>query len=326
MDVRILKEVCQSYIPLLEEAESVKPTPKNLLLGMLDKTVELIDSGNTSEDIMFTAQEMVSLTKTGNFNQSQVTKFKADHYNAAVDLLASISELKKAQGNEGNNFQLSLVDTGELGGAGNKKHHYLKLIELAVSDDNGEKVDKKGNEYTVNSIKYEAVRLPRANWYARPFLSIELSSWRLLTFIAAPILILICGFGLFLNVVYGQSSYAIAYWVLFVGFVTVLGLMFIPFYEANMLRIAMAPQWLLKVYQLNAQIESIKSDRIRPNGKPYRRLQLVTYEGKCPKCGNLVEIEKGKRNYKGRLIGICNESPREHRFSFDHITQRGLHL
>ncbi len=72
-----------------------------------------------------------------------------------------------------------------------------------------------------------------------------------------------------------------------------------------------------------AQIESIKLDKFRKNGRPYRKLEFVIYEGKCPICKNTVDVEKGKRQNKGRLIGYCNESPREHVFSFDHVTKKG---
>lgn len=78
-----------------------------------------------------------------------------------------------------------------------------------------------------------------------------------------------------------------------------------------------------KAGQLNGQIESIKTEKLRKNGRPDRKLQFVIYEGKCPLCTNKVEIIQGKGRFKGRLIGECTESPREHVFSFDHVTKVG---
>lgn len=86
--------------------------------------------------------------------------------------------------------------------------------------------------------------------------------------------------------------------------------MFIPFYEAHTMRIAIAPQWMMKLSQVTAQIESIPLKKLRKTGKPYRRLKF----------------EKGKRRFKGRLIGTCSQSPREHQFSFDHITKKDVLL
>lgn len=87
-----------------------------------------------------------------------------------------------------------------------------------------------------------------------------------------------------------------------------------------------ASQWLLSLLYVSAQIVSIKLNKRSVNGRPYRKLEFVIYKGKCPICNNIVEIEKGKREFKGRLIGLCNESPREHIFSFDHVTKKGALL
>jgi len=96
-----------------------------------------------------------------------------------------------------------------------------------------------------------------------------------------------------------------------------------PFYEAMDKRITIAPAWLLKLNVINAQIRAIKVRKKKSNGRNYRALQIVVYKATCPLCDSDVEIEHGKALFKGRLVGLCNESPREHIFSFDHVTKKG---
>ena len=313
MDVRKLKELCKAALPLLEKTDCSKPTPKSLLRALLEKTIEQVDSGINAANIMFTTVEMVGLVK--NVNESQAKKFKADHYAETVKLLAKINKLKKDQGYPDSKFILELSDTGELGGAKNKKHHFLKVVEK--EDTNYSK------NIETNDIKYQAVQLPKTNFLAKPFMSIELSSWRLILFLGLPISILVIGLLLFLQSVITPTSSELSIFLLFIAVVTFVGYSTFPFYEANHFRIAIAPQWMMKFKQVTAQLESIPLNKKRKNGRPYRKLEFVIYEGKCPVCQNIVEVENGKRQFKGRLIGFCSESPREHVFSFDHVTKKG---
>jgi len=97
----------------------------------------------------------------------------------------------------------------------------------------------------------------------------------------------------------------------------------IPFYEAIDKRIGLAPVWLTKLEITSAQLRYVRTKNKRANGNYVRALQLVIYQAECPICGNEVLIEKGKYAHKMRLVGVCNESPREHIFSFDHVTKKG---
>ena len=74
------------------------------------------------------------------------------------------------------------------------------------------------------------------------------------------------------------------------------------------------------------EAENKTLDEIKKNGKQFRVLELVIYKADCPICGNDISVIAGKNKYKGRLIGECDESPRGHVFSFDHITKKGLFL
>lgn len=317
MDIRKLKELCEAALPLINEVDYSKPTPKALLKALLEKTIEQIEDGCKVDDIIFTAEELVGLVKSGTYNEQRVRKFKSDHYSETEKLLNRINELQDLNESVEKEYKLELSDTGGIGGAKNKKYHFIKLVEKNNIGSNNKKA--KDSSF----IKYEPVKLPKPNCFARPFMSIELSSWRLAIYAAIPLTALLFGCALFIQSFITPTTSELVCFLIFIIIATYVGKLILPFYEANHLRITIAPQWLMRFSQLTAQIESVKLNKFRKNGRPYRRLEFVIYEGKCPICNNIVEVERGKRQFKGRLIGICNESPREHVFSFDHVTQSG---
>ena len=55
-------------------------------------------------------------------------------------------------------------------------------------------------------------------------------------------------------------------------------------------------------------------------------LRMLRFTGTCPLCGGLVEIEKGRGEFRGRFVGKCGRNPLEHLFSFDHTLRRGRWL
>lgn len=84
-------------------------------------------------------------------------------------------------------------------------------------------------------------------------------------------------------------------------------------------RIEVAPWWLqpwsssgdwLLVFEKNKPAS--------PNA-----FKLKRYTAKCPACNGVVRIHKGGFSYPNRLVGRCDNSPREHIFSFDHFLRVG---
>ena len=61
--------------------------------------------------------------------------------------------------------------------------------------------------------------------------------------------------------------------------------------------------------------------KIRP-----RSLRLVKYAATCPTCKAQVLLDKGEPDFPRRIVGRCHESPREHVFSFDRVSQTGYRL
>ncbi|NVK44440.1 MAG: hypothetical protein HWE39_24680 [Oceanospirillaceae bacterium] len=92
-----------------------------------------------------------------------------------------------------------------------------------------------------------------------------------------------------------------------------------PFYLVLDKAIIKAPGWLIPLNISNAYLITRKVDTTR-------QIILSYYEGKCTICSGKLDIVEGKNEYKGRIIGQCENSGREHIFSFDHITKIGSPL
>jgi hypothetical protein len=87
-------------------------------------------------------------------------------------------------------------------------------------------------------------------------------------------------------------------------------------------RIIIAPDWTIAWKEFGATIEISRSnDRELPS-----TIQVNRYSALCPICGWMVKLEKGEPDFQRRIVGRCEENPREHVFSFDRSTRQGIPL
>lgn len=87
-------------------------------------------------------------------------------------------------------------------------------------------------------------------------------------------------------------------------------------------RIIIAPGWMLAWKERGATIEIIRSlDTAIPS-----EIKVSRYTAACPICSRMVRLDKGEPDFPWRLIGRCEENPREHVFSFDRSTYLGIAL
>jgi len=84
-------------------------------------------------------------------------------------------------------------------------------------------------------------------------------------------------------------------------------------------RIVPASNLLTSLQEKPAQLEVLRDGDLR-------LIRLVRYSTTCPICGATIYLYDGLPDYPRRLIGRCYESPREHIFSFDRVTQKGTAL
>lgn len=84
-------------------------------------------------------------------------------------------------------------------------------------------------------------------------------------------------------------------------------------------RIVIAPEWMLAWKEVGATLEINRSKD--PDGPS--TLLVQRYSAQCPICGFMVKLDKGDPDFPRRVIGRCEDNPREHVFSFDRSTKIG---
>ena len=87
-------------------------------------------------------------------------------------------------------------------------------------------------------------------------------------------------------------------------------------------RIVIAPDWALAWKEFGATIEI---NRARDPDTP-STIHVSRYSATCPVCGWMVKLERGEPTHPKRIVGRCEENPREHVFSFDRATKQGVRL
>ncbi|MGH8557797.1 MAG: hypothetical protein ACRESZ_10125 [Methylococcales bacterium] len=107
------------------------------------------------------------------------------------------------------------------------------------------------------------------------------------------------------------------------GIVFILWTMLSPFFTVSGWKIVATPWWMQAAsFQGNCLLEWRCPPRY-----PEKLIRAVRYTGKCPICDGKVTACSGGLEFGWkRIIGRCEDSPKEHVFAFDHVTRVGKHL
>lgn len=185
---------------------------------------------------------------------------------------------------------------------------------------------------TSADIRYIRETTPKAALWAGWFFSKEfhLTGWRRALFLTPAILALLGGLIVFLVVwltLSHQQAISPNRILVLVASAAVVGYfawkMVMGIARLGDKRIIMAPDILLNFHEYGVQLELTRIDTTPGTAS---RLGLVRYAATCPICGARVRVESGGREFYGRLVGRCQESPDEHVFSFDRVTRSGRSL
>ena len=87
-------------------------------------------------------------------------------------------------------------------------------------------------------------------------------------------------------------------------------------------RLVIAPDVVLPWAEPYGQLQLIRDKESKRSGW----LNLVRYSGTCPVCAGTIELTSGRRDFPGRIIGRCRDSPLEHVYSFDPVSLSGRSL
>lgn len=84
-------------------------------------------------------------------------------------------------------------------------------------------------------------------------------------------------------------------------------------------RILIAPDWMLDIKEFGATVEINRSK----NHAEDSTILVQRYTSICPICGWMIKLDRGEPDFPRRIVGRCEEHPREHVFSFDRMSKRG---
>jgi len=211
---------------------------------------------------------------------------------------------------------------------GQGKHSYYFLIAKPFNET--EKIESKCYDLPEGGLRFAPELLSNFPIWARWVNGFVLKGWQKYAFLLPVLLAML--FGLFLLYalltlgINGNISTVswLSYWVISGGLIA--AVLSSPLYRVVTSRIVMAPTWMIPIKERSVQLELKRIDTDPETGNAIRELRLMVYSAKCPICSGRVEVEGGGMEFPFRLIGRCCESPREHVFSFDHVTRIGKPL
>ena len=93
-----------------------------------------------------------------------------------------------------------------------------------------------------------------------------------------------------------------------------------PLLNTGVYRIVSAPWWM------QCDDGSRLLELRTPPKYPERAIKAVRYTAACPICRGTVSVASGGIEFPWRLVGRCENSRREHVYSFDHVTRSGKSL
>jgi len=146
-------------------------------------------------------------------------------------------------------------------------------------------------------------------------------TWQLFFFLVAAILVLLAWFVLWHRTtpLTGQDIVLLA---LAIGFPVGAYKHFSGVFRLFDNRIMLASEWFLSWKELGATVEINRSkDLDGPS-----TIHVHRYSAECPVCGWMVKLDNGEPDFPGRIVGRCEENPREHVFSFDRSSKQGQRL
>jgi len=242
------------------------------------------------------------------------------------ELLPSLEEgLQKYAHDQGLEYFPWVGRLDSSGGAGNQALYFIQP----------RKINNLAEETTKPDLLADVTYIPAANitpsWWARRLFSIEYSvtGWRKNIFILSPlfwvILTTLLSFAIWMMMSRNNSpvtSQEILYLFILIAFGFWTRYEFMRIIRLGNDRIIMAPERYIGYSEYGVCLELV---RIQDRDKN-KALRLVKYASQCPVCGAEILLDEGEPDFPRRIIGRCQESPREHIYSFDRVTKTGRKL
>ncbi|MEP2652697.1 MAG: hypothetical protein ABJH06_11975 [Paraglaciecola sp.] len=233
------------------------------------------------------------------------------HCKKIIELVDVTSDLSLFLKNKGLDAFLTFESNESKGGAGARNLMWLGLT------DSCETTKEEG------LALYRAVGLKKPFFWVQPITNIALKGKGILLFTLVPAFALV-GIPFLLFSLTQIQTFVYIMFVIICIFL--LWRIVYIIYELMEKGVSKTPDWMIRFSDRNALFvvnREISTDKEKRGAKI---IELITYEAECPICSDIIFIERGSKEFSGRYIGKCTLAPKEHVFSFDHITKQGKHL
>lgn len=237
--------------------------------------------------------------------------------------------LQKFAADRGLNFYPWVAKLETSGGAGNQALHFLVATPLSEAVEQ----QTQWHEVPPGDIIYIPAENLQPSWWARWLFDQDriASGWRkhLLIWPNLVWLFVISVLGLLLFVGLGQSTAPLSArdltLTIFLGLVGWYAVYVVKRFERLVDdRLTMASDYMVGFSEFGVCLELLKPRGPSSEGK--KSLRMIKYAAQCPTCGAQVLLDPGEPDFLRRIVGRCQESPREHVFSFDRATRTGYRL
>ena len=298
-----------------------------LLRVLAQKTLEYASQGVPSDETRFNASELVDLLEQA-YPIRRPDKSPAAYIKGLVRELHEKENLERVfqelARDEGGKIVPKLCQERSKGGRGNQSHYWLEPSQADPS-----RLSTVAEcDVPVGGLRYRVERVAKLPIWARWLQGLDFDArkrTRLALIVTAAALFTVTASVVTIKEIVTAPP-QLAFLLVF-AYLTVVLLpwaLLWPFIQVFRWRIAPAPElWLPLTHLERAQIQVTRIGPVGSDGFPLRRLEVVTYGGRCPICDSHVSVHPGRLMWRGRMIGRCDESPREHVFSFDHVTRVG---
>jgi len=295
-------------------------------------TLERADDGINIHDVRFTAIELADKVIELGFVKKKPKQAESDwirgNWSKLEDVIESGKDLLQ-QVSRGNrlDFYPWIGKEESIGGQGNYSYYYLTSRHF----NNQDGIEEIQHPCPAGGLCYVEESLTNIPRWARWINGFTLQSWRKYAYILPGLIILLSAmaFAVLILLLGLYTEISTVKWLTYLMITAVVFGLTIssPLYRVSQDKIVMAPDWMTPLKETSVQLELKKvSIDTLDTGKVIRELRLLVYSAKCPICTGRVEVQSGGIQFPFRLVGRCVESPREHVFSFDHVTRTGKPL
>ncbi|MDO6693566.1 hypothetical protein Q4574_09740 [Aliiglaciecola sp. 3_MG-2023] len=305
VDIQKLNGVLKTAKQILNENQNLNKA-EEILLALITKSLELIEESVPINNICFTYKEIYSFVWSDNVDADKARRVVNSHKDNLKELLSAESKFSKSLLEKGHNRHLEINSNDSKGGA--KAFWYLTLSDI-----------NSPNFEPSNQISYKPISIQKPYFWVKPLLKVSLQGKGAFFFVCIPVIGII---GIpFLIYLLGTTNYV---WVSIISvfFLYFLVRAIFVIYELMEKGVSSVPDFMVRFKTSNTLFVVTRDKSIKDEKEP-KSIEIVQYEASCPKCGDIVFIEHGIKEFKGRYVGRCTLAPSEHQFSFDHVLKIG---